>query len=622
MKKSLFAVLLLVFLVLCGCVNDSGEDPSTTSVSTTPVTQPPESPVSIMTKTDGAMIGLAGNESFCSAMVQLKDGRVQLSVLEVPTGEVLAQKLLLSPDFSFICFQNRLALMSRNSLDLYIYSPNLEAVFHRSGKDLICGELSSDGFFYGITRDDCLLRISLEDGAQHLAVLPEGIHPAYIAAATSQQCLLDYTEGDDSKEDGNMRSGWFDLETGKLLDSQSANHLSRLFVQPYYDYQTDTSTYLRNAVGDEIYVLPEPGLQLITSTETLALFQDEHSELVRWDLEAGTVFKRPAHEVYQAAICGNFTVFTELEKRSILWIWDSALSSPESVTPAKMSRSQLEETNQKQAASLERQSGFSLHYGEEGAAYMETIDTGYASDSLHDPLIIHLALENTAQLAKELPQDFFRELSMDGCDTLDIYFTGTIHPTHSTSVSDSVAFVTNTGTGSILVADISSAVTGNHFRSTLVHELMHIMENRIIQCSVDTGIPYLNYWFSFLPDPAPYFYSYHDEEGLPISDTDYTPLSNLPREEVLFVDPYSRTFPHEDRARLLENLYLGADGSNAEILQTGIMAEKSRYLCAVIRECFPCCKNQEQLPWEVIVDTVPFSHFEERVMSYEMSAAG
>lgn len=627
MKKSLLAVLLLAILLLSGCVYGDGESPSATSastapVSTVPVTKPPESPVSMMAKTDGAVIGLAGNESFCSAIVQREDGRVQLTVLEVPSGKVLAEKFLLSPDCSVVCHQNQLALMSRDSLDLYLYSPALETIFHRSGKDLICCEVSSDGFFYGITRDHCLLEISLENGAQRMAALPEGIHPTYIAAAAPNGCLLDYTEGNDAVEDGNTHSGWFDLETGELMDFQPVNYLSRLLMQPYYDYQTDTATYLRKATGDTIYVLGESDLQLINASQTSAVFQKEQQELIRWDLEDGTVFKHPAHKVYQATICGNYAVYTELEKDGILWIWDSSLSSSQSVTTDKISLSQLEEQNQEQAASLEAQSGFSLHYGQEGITHTETMDTGYTSDLLQDPLLIHLALENTAQLVKELPQNFFRELSTEGYAPLEICFTGTIHPAHSSSVSDAVAFLSDTGDKYLLVADIQDAVTGNSFRATLVHELMHVMENRIIQCSEDTGIPYLNYWFSFLPDPPPYFYSYHDEEGLPISATDYTAQSSLPREEVLFVDPYSRTFPHEDRARLLENLYLGAEGPWAENLQTGVLAEKAQYLCAMIRECFPCCKDQVQLPWEAMVDTAPFSHFKEQVMSYEMSAAG
>ena len=164
-----------------------------------------------------------------------------------------------------------------------------------------------------------------------------------------------------------------------------------------------------------------------------------------------------------------------------------------------------------------------------------------------------------------------------------------------------------------------------YFEQSLAHEFMHVMEDRIYACAQERGIEYLNYWESFTPGQGAYYYSYFDENGLEISDPAYTAaageIDGSPS-EVWFLDSYSRSYPLEDRARILEYLYAGEDGLYAGVFQEPHIQAKAQYLCAVIRECFPSCANAARLPWETFVDPTPFSQYLEAVMAYEPLALG
>ena len=65
----------------------------------------------------------------------------------------------------------------------------------------------------------------------------------------------------------------------------------------------------------------------------------------------------------------------------------------------------------------------------------------------------------------------------------------------------------------------------------------------------------------FTPGEEAYFYSYFDENGVEIQDPTFTLAGRgLEGGEVWFLDSYSRSYPLEDRGRILEYLYAGPEG--------------------------------------------------------------
>lgn len=71
-----------------------------------------------------------------------------------------------------------------------------------------------------------------------------------------------------------------------------------------------------------------------------------------------------------------------------------------------------------------------------------------------------------------------------------------------------------------------------------------------------------------------------------------------------------------------EYLYAGEEGAYAQAFHETHIRDKAQYLCAVIRACFPSCAGADRLPWETLVDPVPFSRYQEAVMTFQPLAKG
>ena len=64
------------------------------------------------------------------------------------------------------------------------------------------------------------------------------------------------------------------------------------------------------------------------------------------------------------------------------------------------------------------------------------------------------------------------------------------------------------------------------------------------------------------------------------------------------------------------------EGAYAQAFHETHIRDKAQYLCAVIRACFPSCAGADRLPWETLVDPVPFSRYQEAVMTFQPLAKG
>lgn len=130
-------------------------------------------------------------------------------------------------------------------------------------------------------------------------------------------------------------------------------------------------------------------------------------------------------------------------------------------------------------------------------------------------------------------------------------------------------------------------------RTLLLHEMMHLMEGRIIEETLNDQISYQAYWEENLNVPEyAYLYSYiyeeEEESGNGIFGTD--------SDHAAFINVYSRTFPVEDRATILEyQLY----SNNNYYFNSPILNQKARFLNGIIREIFPSVKDSdEEVFWE------------------------
>ncbi len=115
------------------------------------------------------------------------------------------------------------------------------------------------------------------------------------------------------------------------------------------------------------------------------------------------------------------------------------------------------------------------------------------------------------------------------------------------------------------------------------HELCHAMDTY-----VNAHSSQYDYWVMHNPKDFRYDNSYWSYESH--KDSPY-----LQGEERAFIDAYSMTYMHEDRATVFE--YAMLDGSG-EYFQSDVMQEKLTLLCKSIRRAFGWRQYEGTFPWE------------------------
>jgi hypothetical protein len=121
---------------------------------------------------------------------------------------------------------------------------------------------------------------------------------------------------------------------------------------------------------------------------------------------------------------------------------------------------------------------------------------------------------------------------------------------------------------------------GESIQSTLIHELFHLMDSRVLGvCNA-----YDN-WEALNPKGFSYAYDYNGE----IRDID---LASGP--DPYFLDAYSMTYPKEDRARIME--YAMLEGQSQRFSAPHLQA-KLRQICIGIRKAFSL-ESSVPYPWE------------------------
>jgi hypothetical protein len=81
-----------------------------------------------------------------------------------------------------------------------------------------------------------------------------------------------------------------------------------------------------------------------------------------------------------------------------------------------------------------------------------------------------------------------------------------------------------------------------------------------------------------------------------LQETKYTYFWGNPADGVYFVDPYAKTKPQEDRARLMEYV-MYSDEIGGELMKSEPMRQKLQILCDAIRKVFDT-SSWEYVHWE------------------------
>ena len=177
----------------------------------------------------------------------------------------------------------------------------------------------------------------------------------------------------------------------------------------------------------------------------------------------------------------------------------------------------------------------------------------YSAEACTDTAVIDGSLSVLENVLSLYPDTYFTQLKGGYYRNIAFYLTGALHPLDASSnISNAGAFATESNGTMQLAFDLYDDLSPD----TVVHELTHAADYRF----AGEGLLNEEEWNSMNPEGFSYYYSYINEFGESYETAgspDHTAVSGCPADEVWFIDPYSKTYPMEDRARLMETLLSG-----------------------------------------------------------------
>lgn len=189
-----------------------------------------------------------------------------------------------------------------------------------------------------------------------------------------------------------------------------------------------------------------------------------------------------------------------------------------------------------------------------------------------EDLWIQYALGELDDALDQYPKDFFRqfrnEVQQKGILILLVE-----------DISDDlnvIGICYTMGDWTIVAVDITSG----QVLQTYYHELWHAMEFKMMEDNPMVFQPEV--WDAC--NPEGYFYTYDTTPGY-IYDVENTLFNDERKENIYFIDPYAKTNPYEDRARLMEYV-MYSDYYAGRIVNIPALRKKLEIMAGAVRESF------------------------------------
>lgn len=284
-------------------------------------------------------------------------------------------------------------------------------------------------------------------------------------------------------------------------------------------------------------------------------------------------------------------------------LWNFRNLTPETVEPLTLTPYSLPdpatpESLAKRAEALEETYGISIHMGQDiDAPYPDyTLTPCEDMDKMDDMLDV---LEEAMAI---YPEDYFQQLGGSGVRGFSFYFSGEMIPNDpSVSISNPAGLTCLVDGVELIAFDIRGSITVQD----VVHELTHVLDHWLWE----DGVLDEEIWSSMNPEDFSYYYAYIDPDGNSYEysgSSDYTSWSDTyysgDMDSIYFVDPYSTTYPTEDRARLMEYLLADMDSDPNDYFSSIHIQQKLLYYFQCIREKFDTTNWPDQTSWEERLD--------------------
>ena len=187
--------------------------------------------------------------------------------------------------------------------------------------------------------------------------------------------------------------------------------------------------------------------------------------------------------------------------------------------------------------------------------------------------LIIKALDSTEKFLKKFNAEFFDKFKDDEHKGIVLYLSGRIISNDKADTTPNpVGYNIRENNQYEMVIDITDVGLDN----TLCHELMHSIEMRLSSFDYSS-------WFNKNPKNYVYEYSYRTN-----TNSKYT-KSEDNKNNVYFVDEYSKSYPTEDIARIFENVC--STDTKSMVLDYPHLKEKALFLKDIILKEFPSLKD-------------------------------
>lgn len=330
----------------------------------------------------------------------------------------------------------------------------------------------------------------------------------------------------------------------------------------YYDLDTGKNTYKTSfslQSGEETFVGAPQDLVYLPSIH-MAVFQFKHnySHIVLWDLNQKT----------------------ELTQDTA----DHSVKCYSSDHPDQKGIQELKD----RAHGLGEKYGVNIYLADECKREFP----GYHAEPIYQTRLLKESLTVLEKALSSYPDDFLRQLNIRETGKLGIYIAGNFS-TEGNDNPDHVGGVYFYEEGSQYL--VLNASNFSSLESTIYHEISHAIDRYAkITAPLKDLYDYEDDVFNQLnPVGFSYDYSYRINEDK--KDLAFTAASQS--DNVYFIDYYSKSFPSEDRARIMEN---AMHPQGIDYFQYPALRKKLEYMSRFLREIFDTGKWESETVWEAV----------------------
>ena len=294
-------------------------------------------------------------------------------------------------------------------------------------------------------------------------------------------------------------------------------------------------------------------------------------------------FDRNIDEVQEKLLF--YAVDENEDKITEIFLWDYTKAESDAITvkPEKIQSEIPKEIDYAEltdkAELLEEKYGINIIMGENVVCEFDAYEYVQVTDEER----IYYALEQLEAAMDVFPDGMCREMAENYAQGFNVYLCGAFKPKNEENISDAGAFFTFDNN----YYNVAMNIMQDNTEANLIHEMAHAIDNYFVFCGAAEQLE--EDWQKCNPDGFEYLNSYFDYEeeyaytyGDVFEDID----------DVYFCDTYAKTYPGEDRSRVME--YFGAEDYKEDpVLESESLRKKARLLLDYCTEHLECFREDE-----------------------------